>query len=132
MALMSVLSCNKRIECQNPPPVLGLRIAKVVGLDTTTASNIAIALPFQTGQKSYITDLKNANGIVLTNELINTSYAQKDPSFALEVNNVQVATIQLKTYKDNSSCDGWIHQSELRLNNKPLVANSRGIYFIAL
>lgn len=132
VVLICLVGCNKHIECQNPPPSLNLRIAQVVGTDTIAAKNVAISYSPKAGSKTYISDLRDIDGVISTYELINTAYIQKDLNFDLEVDKKQVGSIQLKTYKSDAACDGWIHPSEIKLNGIPLVATTRGVYFVAL
>ena len=129
---LMALSCKHKISCQNPPPTLQFKVAKINDTDSTSIDNVSVSYTSKDGKKIYITDLRNINGIFNSNELINNSYSQQDTNFSLEINNAQVGDIQLKTYKDGSACDGWIHASEVKLNGKLINPDSKGVYYFLL
>lgn len=116
-------ACKGNIACQNPPQTLRFSIAKTTGENIITATNadkVAISY-FRNGQLTAVSDLRvqPPNYSVESLDAIMSARQTTDTTrFYVSVDNKPQGIIQLKTYVDNSPCDGWTHISELRFNGQ--------------
>jgi hypothetical protein len=119
------ISCNS-LECQSPPPVL--RFLIVDKNDKSLISKInkdSLKFTFKelNGKTQTLSDLRISvndstaiepfNHIIETYELVTKSNQLQDSLFFVELNGKTLGKIQLKTFKNNEKCQGWITASEV-------------------
>ena len=124
--LFVLSSCEKK-ECQNPPPTLRFMLMKANGSNYITddkAGNVTIQYT-KDGRLIRVSDVRLSASPVYaieSFEMIPISFQTTDTThFYVAVGNETPGVIQLKTYVDNSQCDGWTHASELRFNGQVVV-----------
>ena len=123
-SLILLAGCKGNIACQNPPPVLRFVLNTPNGANAVTADNAGqIAIRYaRNGQPTTIKDVRVSTGpsyAVESYELIEIARQTSDTTqFHVVANDKTLGAIQLKTYVDNSPCDGWTHINELRFNGQ--------------
>ncbi|NBA88081.1 hypothetical protein GVN16_20080 [Emticicia sp. CRIBPO] len=119
------------MACQNPPPSISFKINSGDSSQNYTRDNLRITYLRKTGVKAEVTDLRYDNGIFNTYDLIiQANELGNNSIFTLESDGVKLKELTLKTYKDNSRCDGWIHASEIKAGNKVLEIDKTSFAYI--
>lgn len=121
--LALLAGCKGNVACQSPPPAVRLIVVTPAGKPVITPDNAA-QITVQYTRNGYLTPVSDvqispATGLVESYELIGVARQATDTTHIyLSAGNKPLGIIQLKTYVDNSRCDGWTHISELRFNGQ--------------
>jgi hypothetical protein len=126
LCLFFVQCSRSKVDCQTPPPTLYFTVTKGGTTYPSASSTVALSYTDKSGKKAYIADLRAGETVLSTYELLTTSQTLGDPPFTVEINQTASGTINLKTYQDDSPCNGWVRQSELRFNGAVVNRNAQG------
>lgn len=122
--LTGLIGCKGDIACQSPPPVMRLLLNTPTGINAINADNAGqVAVQYtRNGQLTDVSDVQVSSATLYTinsYELIRVARQSDDTTHMyVLIGNKPLGLIQLKTYVDNSRCDGWTHASELRFNGQ--------------
>ena len=106
--IFAISGCDNR-DCQAPPPTFYFRIADAAltyPADLDSGAVIRISY-IENGQKNYINDIRKADDILETWQIIPVSRKLNDPEFTFELDGRVLTKLKLKTYVNNSECSGW-------------------------
>ena len=118
-----LFSCGKK-ACQSPPPTLRFMLMEANGKNLITDANAGkVSVQYTNGgQLIRVSDVQlsaSTTYAFTSYEMIPIARQSADTThFYVLINNKTVGPIQLKTYVDNSECDGWTHISELRFEGR--------------
>lgn len=123
-------SCSSK--CQNGPTPVQFKLLDPAGktrLATSKAGDLKLAY-YKGGQLTNmeIGDRPPAFEIFEPVEIARRS--NDTTRFYLTLNQQRVGVLQLKTYIDNSRCDGWPHVNEVLFNGQPSVYNKTDFAYL--
>jgi hypothetical protein len=137
------ISCRP-MECQSPPPVL--RFLIVDKNDKSLISKInkdSLKFTFKelNGKTQTLSDLRiyvndstaiePFNHIIETYELVTKSNQLQDSLFFIELNGKVLGKIQLKTFRNDEKCQGWLTASEVSFNGKkPTFVGNKSLHIL--
>jgi hypothetical protein len=141
--LLIKISCSPP-ECQSPPPVL--RFLIVDKNEKSLISNInkdSLKFTFKelNGKTQTLSDLtinvndstaiEPFNHIIETYELVTKSNQLQDSLFFVELNGKILGKIQLKTFRNDEKCQGWLTASEVLFNGKkPTFVGNKSLHIL--
>lgn len=130
--LIAVLaSCEKdHLLCQNSPPTLRFSIRDTKG--DTASKTATLRITYVKGDsKSEIPDTNYRNGILSSYDLVMKAHELGNSTvFSVEADGVKIADLTLRTYLDQSDCDGWVHASEVKSGNKVLEVDKTSYAYV--
>lgn len=128
-SLTLLAACKGHIACQSPPQTLLFSLNKTTGenvITTTNADKVAIRY-FRNGQVTLVNDIRvqAPNYWVESLDMLTAARQAMDTTrFYVSIDDKPQGIVQLKTYVDNSPCDGWTHIGELRFNGRVIPYNN--------
>lgn len=128
-----ILGCERR-ACQSPPPNYNFAFItsqqEPVVQDSIQAASLRLVYNSPTGTKMIVpaTDFKpypSTGPSKYTYRMDYNLIAQNHPpEYTIEVGGQAVGKLSLTAQINNNRCDGWMHLTDVRSNNKPVSIDS--------
>ncbi|ADB41268.1 hypothetical protein [Spirosoma linguale] len=139
LSIIFTLSCERK-ACQNPPPSYNIAFVDSQGQafvnDSLQATTIRLSSTSSAGVRTIVssTDFKP----VVSNDRYKFVYtvgynlfAQNEQNqYRVEVNSKVIGNLVVKSQRDNSSCDGWMHVTEVRFSDKVVSQSADNIMYV--
>lgn len=132
--LICGLSLCQRRECQTPPPQYDFAFItaqqRPIVTDSLQAASLRLVYYSSTGTKMTvpITNFKPYPSKGPSHYVYRMGYdliSQNQPTdYTVEVGGQAINKLSLTTQKNISDCDGWMHLTDVRSNQKPVSINS--------
>ncbi|GAB3022990.1 hypothetical protein GCM10027185_21590 [Spirosoma pulveris] len=125
--LIFTLSCQRQ-ACQNPPPAYTVAFTNAQGQafinDSLQAATLRLSSISSAGVRTVLSpvDFRPVASNDRYKFVYQVGYSLFDKNeqnrFTVELNNNALGSLELKSQRDNSKCDGWMHLTEVRFNDQ--------------